>query len=166
MACALIAIGSNLGDRADHLRAARREIDALPDTRVAAASAVYETAPVGPGDQGPYLNAALRVETALPPRELLERLLAIEEGRGRDREGERPWGPRTLDLDVLVYDDRLMEGPALVLPHPRMHERAFVLRPVCDVAAEVAHPRRGRSMAELLADVDEAGVERLRSFEW
>lgn len=136
---ACIALGSNLGDRAAHLAQALRELAASPGVDVEAVSRWYQTDPVGPPPQGPYLNAAVRVRTTLAPHELLARLLEIEAAAGRERGPERDL-PRTLDLDLLLYGDLVLEAEDLVVPHPRMHERAFVLVPLAEVAGDRAHP--------------------------
>lgn len=120
---AAIALGSNLGDRSAILARARAAIGALPGTRVVAESAVEETAPLGPVAQGPYLNQMLLAETSLEPSELLARLLAIEEAEGRVR-AER-WGPRTLDCDIVLFGERRVQQPGLVIPHPELPRRDF-----------------------------------------
>lgn len=145
---AWIALGSNLGDREGHLRAAVAGLRAEAGIELIAASRVYETDPVGPPPQRPYLNAVVRVRTTLSPSELLGRLLAIERSRGRRRSG-RPNASRTLDLDLLLYGDQRIESEELVVPHPRLHERAFVLEPLSEVAAGVSHPVLGQSIGEL-----------------
>ena len=148
----LIALGSNLGERLENVRAGVRGIAAIGGVEVVSVSKLYETAPVGgPDDQGAYYNAAVRAETTLGAAELLRELHRIEAGRERERVIR--WGPRTLDLDVLVHGDLVSDDPALQVPHPRQHERRFVLVPVCDVAPELVHPRLGRTMAELLAEL-------------
>jgi len=136
---AYIALGSNLGDRAAHLRDAVRGLDALADTTVTAVSPVYETAPVGPSGQGPYLNAAAAVSTRLDAHALRRSLVTLEDASGRDRTTPR-WGPRTLDLDLLLFGTQRIDTPGLTVPHPRMHERWFVLRPLGDIAAEARIP--------------------------
>jgi len=152
---ALIALGSNLdshlGDRAAHLRAGFDGIAALPGTALIDASGTHEPEPVGPPGQQRYLNAAARVETALSPRTLLAGLLAIELSRGRDRGAEPRWGPRTLDLDLLLYGDRVIDEPGLTVPHPRLHERPFVLEPASEIASGMVAPGHGATIGELLA---------------
>lgn len=146
----LIALGSNLGDRLDNLRAGVARIDEADGIDVVAVSPLYETAPVGgPDGQGPYLNAALAADTTLTAADLLALLHRIEAGRERERVVH--WGPRTLDLDLLVHGDLVSDSPALEVPHPRMHERRFVMVPVCDIAPDLTHPRLERTMRDLLA---------------
>ena len=120
-----VALGSNVGDRDAHLAFARARLDALPGTRVTAASPVEETAPVGPVPQGPYLNQMLRVETTQSPEALLAACLAIEAEAGRDRADAVRWGPRTLDLDLVLFGDRRVDQPTLRLPHPELARRDF-----------------------------------------
>ena len=141
MTRAFLGLGSNLGDRWQHLRDA---VEALPD--VVAVSPVYETDPVGgPGGQDPYLNLVVELDTELSPRQLLEVAQRLEETARRVRK-ER-WGPRTLDVDVLLVGDLSVDEPDLVVPHPRMWERAFVLVPLADLAPDlVPDPRRGREV--------------------
>lgn len=154
---AYVALGSNLGDRAGHLAAALAALAALPGTRVLAVSATFETAPVGPAGQQNYFNAAAALSTSLAPHALLDHLLAIEQARGRVRR-ER-WGPRTLDLDLLLHGDTVLDDPHLTLPHPRMLERAFVLAPLADIAPDLV--LAGRSVSAHLAALHPSGIVRL-----
>jgi 3-oxoacyl-[acyl-carrier protein] reductase len=152
MTYAFIALGSNLGDRDDSLRqalAALRQTNGVEVTRL---SPVYETRPVGgPLGQGPYLNAVAEICTEVPARDLLDQLLAIENSLGRVRQ-ERD-GPRTIDLDLLLYGDLVYSEERLILPHPRLHERLFVLQPLAQLAPGLIHPVLKRTVAELLADL-------------
>ncbi|HYE60985.1 MAG TPA: 2-amino-4-hydroxy-6-hydroxymethyldihydropteridine diphosphokinase [Phycisphaerales bacterium] len=150
MPTAAIALGSNIGDRRAHVHAAFQALGALPDSKLLASSDLFETAPVGPVPQGHYLNAAAKLETWLPPRALLEHLLAIEKTQGRDRGSEQRWGPRTLDLDLLLYDGLTIDEPGLQIPHPRLHERLFVLEPLARVWPDAVVPGHGRTVAQLL----------------
>lgn len=150
---ALIALGANLddsrGDRAAHLRAGLDGLSVLPDTRLLAASAVHETEPVGPPGQQRYLNAAARIETGLTPGDLLAGLLAIELSRGRVRSIEPRWGPRTLDLDLLLYGAAKIDRPGIRVPHPRLHLRMFVLEPAAEIAPDMAVPGLDATIGEL-----------------
>lgn len=146
---AVLALGSNLGDRLGMLQGALDALGKMPGVDVVAVSGVYETAPVGgPPGQDPYLNAVILVDTRLSASVLLERCLAVEGALGRHRT-ER-WGPRTLDIDVITYDDQVSADEALTLPHPRAYERAFVLVPWLSVDQGATLPGRGR-VAELAA---------------
>jgi len=155
---AYVGLGSNLGDRAGYLLAAVSLLSRLPKTRLLRLSPVYETAPVGP-PQPPYLNLVAELDTGLDPRELLQALLEVERALGRERK-ER-WGPRTIDLDLLLYGDLVLEEEGLQVPHPRLHERAFVLVPLLDLLPEGRHPVLGVRFAELLAALDASGVSPL-----
>lgn len=154
-AVAYVALGSNLGDRRAHLDNALAALAELPGVSAVVPSDFYDTDPVGPQDQGRFLNAAARLETTRGPEDLLEQLLTLERRLGRPpREDRQHWGPREIDLDLLLHGDTVLDRPGLTLPHPRLHERWFVLRPMCDVAAEVPHPLFRQTMRELLAEVE------------
>ncbi|HYF50825.1 MAG TPA: 2-amino-4-hydroxy-6-hydroxymethyldihydropteridine diphosphokinase [Planctomycetota bacterium] len=152
---AAIALGSNLGDRARLLTEAVDHLAALPMTTVLKLSKFYETDPIGgPPGQQKYFNAAALIETALSPDELLTALLAIERDLGRDRSSGVRNAPRTVDLDLIFYDDAIIAKEGLHVPHPRMHERRFVLEPLNEVAPEWVHPELKKSVRELLNGVD------------
>ena len=155
-----VAIGSNLGEREAQVAFAVEALRATEGIAVVALSPVYETDPVGPPPQGTYLNAVVALRTALAPRALLERLLAIEALAGRER-GVRN-AARRLDLDLLLHGSRVIDEPGLVVPHPRLHERAFALEPLCDLAPDLVHPVLGQTIADLAHRVrDPAAVRRL-----
>jgi 2-amino-4-hydroxy-6-hydroxymethyldihydropteridine diphosphokinase len=150
---AYVGLGSNLGDREARLRAALDGLRTTPGVASLACSSLYETAPVGPPGQGPYLNAVARLETRLAPRALLARLQALERAAGRVRSGVRNEA-RTLDLDLLLYGDACIDEPGLEVPHPRLHERPFVLAPLRELAPDEVHPRLGRPVRELAAALE------------
>ncbi len=162
----LVALGSNLGDRLAHLRAGLDLLSAEPAVRALAISGLYETAPVGgPDRQGPYYNAAVLAQTSLTALELLAVLHRIEAERERERVVR--WGSRTLDLDLLILGHQIVSTPTLQLPHPRMHQRRFVMVPVCDVAPDMAHPVLKRTLADLCTAIPAApGDLRLVSTNW
>ncbi|MEW2165484.1 2-amino-4-hydroxy-6-hydroxymethyldihydropteridine diphosphokinase [Streptomyces sp. NPDC007084] len=154
---AVISLGSNLGNRLETLQGAIDALEDTPGVRVKAVSPVYETEPWGvdPGSQPSYFNAVVVLRTTLPPSSLLERAHAVEEAFHRVRD-ER-WGPRTIDVDIVAYADLVSDDPVLTLPHPRAHERAFVLAPWHDVDPEAQLPGRG-AVAQLLGAVTRDGV--------
>jgi len=141
---AYVGLGSNLGDRERQLRAAAAAIGARR------LSTIRETAPWGVEDQPPFLNAVAELDTELAPRALLERLLEVERSLGRERSRETRWGPRAIDLDLLLYGDRTIDEPGLAVPHPWLHERLFVLEPLAQLDPELAIPGRG-TVREVLA---------------
>jgi 2-amino-4-hydroxy-6-hydroxymethyldihydropteridine diphosphokinase len=149
MSRVFIGLGSNEGERLEHLSKAVQALQAVPGVRVTQMATIQETEPAGGPPQGPYLNTVVELETTLSPETLLQALQAIERQHGRLPTAER-WGPRPLDLDLLLYDDRVLQTPALRVPHPRLHERRFVLEPLSQLASELIHPVLGDTIAHLL----------------
>jgi len=154
---AFIALGANLEDPAAQVRAALADLTGSGDIALVAASSLYRTAPIG-ADGPDYINAVAAVDTPLPPAGLLSRLFAVEAHFGRTRSYRN--APRTLDLDLLLYDDQVLDGPELTLPHPRLHLRAFVLAPLAEIAPDLALPGRG-SVAAWLPAVANQRIEKL-----
>lgn len=151
-----LALGTNLGDRLANLHAA---IDALaPSIVIGPRSKIYETPPWGYADQPAFLNMAVKCETDLEPESLLKRLKQLEVQIGREQSFR--WGPRLMDVDILFYDDLIFESEALTIPHPRLHERAFALVPLADIAPDYVHPVLNKTIKELLLNVDRTGIRR------
>lgn len=146
---AFIGLGGNVGDAPATLQSALAALAGLPQTRLLAASRLYRTAPVGGIAQADFSNAVAELESGLGAADLLQALLAIERAHGRDRQREQRWGPRTLDLDLLLYGDEIMALDGLIVPHPRMAERRFVLEPLLEIAPQIQIPGIG-SAAEAL----------------
>jgi 2-amino-4-hydroxy-6-hydroxymethyldihydropteridine diphosphokinase len=146
---AYVGLGANLGDREAMLRSALEQLSGEPGIELVAVSKLRDTDPVGITDQPRFLNAAAAVETDLSAHELLDRLLGIERRLGRTREGAR-FGPRTIDLDLLLYGDEEIDEPGLEVPHPRLHERVFALEPLADLDPDLVVPGRG-ALADIVA---------------
>ena len=158
MVRAYIAFGANLGDPVAAFAEALQRLDALPDTRVVARSSLYRSTPVGVAGQPDYLNAVIALDTALAPRPLLEALLTIEHDAGRRR--DFPMAPRTLDLDLLLHGDAVIDEAGLQVPHPRMHERTFALLPLAEIDPAASIPGRG-AVAALLPALAGQAIERV-----
>ncbi|MGQ0751820.1 MAG: 2-amino-4-hydroxy-6-hydroxymethyldihydropteridine diphosphokinase [Betaproteobacteria bacterium] len=156
---AFVALGSNLDRPEHHIARGLREMEALPATTLVRSSALYRSAAVGHRDQPDFINAVAELRTTLAPRALLDHLLAIERAHGRLR--AFPNAPRTLDLDIVLYGNRVVREPGLVIPHPRMHERAFVMVPLAEIAPDAVIPGRG-SARGLLGGVDGGSVTRMQ----
>lgn len=158
MTVAYVGLGANLGEPRRQIEAAIEELKRAPGTNSVLVSSLYRSAPVGYLQQPDFLNAVAQLDTELAPGELLDRLQEMERRHGRDR--PFPGAPRTLDLDLLLYGDRVLAGPRLTVPHPRMHERAFVLEPLTEIAPDIAIPGRGPAR-DLLAACRGQSVERI-----
>lgn len=159
MARVYIGLGSNLAEPRQQLEAALAALGRLPHCRLLAASSLYASDPLGPPDQPRYVNAVAALDCALSPLALLDALQAIEREQGRERKAER-WGPRTLDLDILLFDDLQLDEERLTVPHYHMHARAFVLYPLAEIAPELTLPD-GRPLQALLDACPFQGLERL-----
>jgi 2-amino-4-hydroxy-6-hydroxymethyldihydropteridine diphosphokinase len=157
---AYVGLGSNVGDRVATLRSALTHLANLEAVTVIAASGVWETAPVGPVEQGDFLNAAAALRSDLAPRELLDALLEVERHHGRERLVR--WGPRTLDLDLLLYGDHRIQEPGLRLPHPWLERRRFVLEPLLEIAPHLTHPVHGCRLSDSLCVLQARREERVR----
>lgn len=156
---AFLALGGNVGDSRAILDRAVLMLSDMPDIRLVARSSDYRTPPWGVTDQAAFVNLCLAIDTTLPPPALLKQMQEIEQALGRDRANEQRWGPRTVDIDIIAYGDLTWDEPGLILPHPRLFERAFVLMPLVEIAGD----RRiaGRDLREALKGLDTAGIERL-----
>lgn len=148
-----IGLGSNKGDHRANLMSALRMLHEPPRVEVVRVSRLLHTRPIGP-PQGMYLNGAARLLTMLEPLSVLHRLHEVEAALGRDRSREQRWGPRTCDLDLLLYDDLTMKTDELIVPHPRMHERLFVLRPLAEIAPFVVHPVLDKTILQLKRELE------------
>ena len=155
---AFVGLGGNQGDVETTLVEALWAVDALPQTTIQRQSAFYRTPAWGKTDQPAFLNAVVELRTRMPAQVLLESLLEIEARFGRVRSEAERWGPRVIDLDLLAYGDEVIDQPGLTLPHPRLHERAFVLVPLAEIAPGLVIPGKGE-VAALLAAVDVSGIE-------
>lgn len=155
-----IGLGSNLAEPRQQLRGAIAALATIQNSVLKAVSSLYLSDPLGPSDQPRYNNAVAALDTSLPPLKLLDALQAIEQAHGRERKAER-WGPRTLDLDILLFGDRLIDEPRLTVPHYHLHARAFVLYPLAELAPGNLRLADGRTLSELLAACPFAGIERL-----
>ena len=160
MSVAYIGLGSNMGDKVANLKKAVLELGKVPGNKVLAVSSFYKTEPVGGVEQDWFVNAAAEIETSLTPRELLNKLLYIEKNLGRVRDAR--WGPRVIDLDILLYDDLVMDEEGLSIPHPYLHERGFVLVPLAEIAPKVIHPKFKKSISELMRGIhDNKKIEKI-----
>lgn len=162
MTVAVLGLGGNIGDTRSLMAAAIDRLSENPDIEVEGVSALYRTPPWGKTDQPPFLNAAVRIRTDLLPTDLLKAVLATEQALGR-RRAER-WGPRTIDIDILLYGNAVVDEPGLHIPHPRLKERAFALAPLVDIIPDAAV--EGRTASDWLAESDRAGMERLAEPGW
>lgn len=156
---AYVGAGSNLDNPLEHVQRALSELDAIPQTRCTGRSSLYRSDPMGPADQPDYINAVAALDTSLSASELLQALQALENEHGRVRAGAR-WGPRTLDLDLLLYGTQMIDRADLKVPHPGLHERAFVLYPLAEIEPQLVVPGRG-SLAQLMVHCPLQGLSRL-----
>ena len=159
---AYISAGSNMGDRLQNCRKGVEALTEADNSRILAQSRIYKTEPVDYEDQNWFVNMVVKLETALDPFQLLDHIKHIQRAAGRIKDSIR-FGPRILDLDIILYDNRIIESDCLVVPHPRMHKRRFVLKPICDIDPAVIHPVLNKEMQILL---DELGAEEQKVFEY
>lgn len=160
MHIAFIGLGSNMGDKLANLKKAIEGLGKIQGTKVLTVSSLYKTEPVGDVEQDWFVNAVAEVETGLTPRELLNKLLYIEKNLGRIR--DEKWGPRVIDLDILLYDNLVMDEEGLSIPHPYLHKRGFVLVPLAEIAPKVIHPKLKKSMSELMHGIhDNKNIEKI-----
>ena len=157
---AFVGLGGNLGDAVATLRSAAQALGGLPETRLLRASSLYRTPAWGLEQQADFINGVTMLETRLEARPLLEALLAVERDFGREREASSRWGPRTLDLDLLLYGDAVIAEPGLQVPHPHLHERAFALVPLLEIAPDILIPGQGRAQ-DALSSLDISAIESL-----
>ncbi|RKY22887.1 MAG: 2-amino-4-hydroxy-6-hydroxymethyldihydropteridine diphosphokinase [Planctomycetota bacterium] len=148
---AYIGLGSNLGDRYSNLARAVDRIRQLPSTLVEGQSGNYLTAPMGPRDQPDFLNSVIGISTEMSPGGLLDALKEIEKSLGREETYR--WGPRLIDIDILLYDEIVIDEEDLKIPHPRMHEREFALEPLCEIAPDALHPAMGKTVEQILREL-------------
>ena len=153
MTRAYVGLGANLGPRETMIERAVALLAEVEGIAVSERSALRETEPVGVADQPRFVNGVVALDTTLSPRELLDALLRVERELGRARDAERRWGPRTIDLDLLLYGDAVVDEPGLMVPHPRLHERRFVLEPLAELAPDLDVPGRGK-VSQLLESLD------------
>jgi len=151
MSRVFVGIGSNEGDRLEHISRAIQQLSNTPGIQVSRMATIYDTEPLGP-PQPEYLNTVIEMDTTLSPQQLLDALKLLERQLGRVPSTQR-WSPRVIDLDVLLYDDRILSEPALTIPHPRMHERRFVLEPLAQLAPTLVHPILHKTVEELLVSL-------------
>ena len=159
-----IGVGSNKGNREEYIKRALEHLKNEEDIKMLKQSAVIETDPVGNPEQERFLNLVIEIETFLDPYTLFKRLKNIERFLGR-KETDEKWGPREIDLDILLFDDLVIKGKNLKIPHPQMHKRGFVLKPLCEIAPDVIHPGLNKSAKDLLEDLDKEDVSSKESTE-
>lgn len=157
---AFIGLGSNLSEPRKQLQMATQAIRQIPDSHMKKVSGVYKTSPMGPSDQNDYLNAVIELETELDAKSLLDHLQKIENDMGRKRQGER-WQARNIDLDILLYGNEVIDTAELIVPHPGMHERAFVLYPLQELDAQISIPGKGKIKTLLQQDLQGKVLQRL-----